>query len=909
MALGAASQLAEIIALLLLATGFIVIVVTYRLSEKLTAPILQLNSVAREVTTGSLQQKINIEADNEIGDLAKIFQTMLDARRQHEEKLEESSSRLEQVVDATAVGIWDWNLETDKFDINDRWATMLGYTVEELTPMSNERWSTMVHPADLRRSDECLDEYFAGQSDIYECEFRMKHKQGHWIWIYDTGKIITLNLEGKPQRMIGTHLEITKRKEAEFELIKAKDAAEAGAKAKSEFLASMSHEIRTPMNGVLGMLGLLSRGELSAPQQHQIKLAVTSAESLLTLINDILDFSKIEAGKLDIEFIDFDLVHMLGDFVEFEAQKAQQKGIEVVLDITGIQQTMVQGDSGRVRQILSNLVGNAIKFTEQGEIVVRAAIQEKPDAGLLFSCSVSDTGIGIPKEKLDSVFGSFSQVDSSTTRRFGGTGLGLSIAKQLCELMGGGIRVTSTEGEGSTFSFEIVLQPSNEKKLAVPEVDVTGLPILVVDDNSTNRYVLRNQLGLWGAHVEEAESAAEALSIMDQRSQKGEANFSVAFLDMQMPEMDGLELGKIIRKDERFTNVPLVMMSSMVNRGDQKVFAQAGFNAYFPKPTTLSDLFAALALVLTQSKQGESSPTLLTAENIDRDSLPEQLEFKSSNRWPEDARVLVVEDNHINQVVVKGVFDELGLPSDMADNGIEALKALQNFDENFPYSIVFMDCQMPEMDGYAATRAIRRGEGGSHHTHVPIIAMTANAMKGDREKCLSVGMDDYLSKPIDHSEVEARVEHWLLKKQINTASDSDQSSVQNSDQSDIQKNDNEVDKETMSDQLIWDQERALARVKNKPERLAMLVDMFIKNIPPMMDELKEALAAGDLQTVTEKAHAIKGVAGNLSVNRLMDLAAEVELQAKEGNLDAVQLEVGPMSEVFDQSIEALKASQ
>ncbi|GAA5314912.1 MAG: hypothetical protein AseanaTS_01160 [Candidatus Pelagadaptatus aseana] len=893
-ALSAASQLAEVTMILLIATGFIVLLVTYRLSEKLTEPILRLKEVSRQAASGSLDQTIDVRANNEIGELAKIFQTMLDARRNHEEKLLESSRRLEQVVDATSVGIWDWNIESGHFDINGRWAEMLGYDLDELTPMSDERWRSMVHLGDLRRSDQALDDYFSGEKSYYECEFRMRHKDGGWVWIYDTGKIIARDGRGEPTRMIGTHSEVTRRKQEEFELIKAKEAAEAGAKAKSEFLASMSHEIRTPMNGVLGMLGLLSRSELAPVQKHQVKLAVTSAESLLGLINDILDFSKIEAGKLDIESVDFDLVHMLGDFIEFEAQKSQQKGVEVVLDMTGIEQSMVKGDPGRLRQVLSNLLGNAAKFTEQGEIVVRASLEDHGDNGLLFYCSVTDTGIGIPEDKLKTIFGSFSQVDSSTTRRYGGTGLGLSIAKQLCLLMGGDIEVSSTEGKGSAFSFNIVLEHSNEKKLVVPEVDVTGLPILVVDDNSTNRYVLRTQLEIWGAEVTEAESAAQALALMTERIDNKLPGFAVAFLDMQMPDVDGLELGRDIRKDKRFDAVPMVMMSSMANRGDQNLFSEAGFNAYFPKPTTLSDLYAALALVLTQKCEAGDKPKLLTAENIDRDSLPQVLEIKQSSHWPEHSRVLVVEDNHINQVVVKGVFDELGLPSDMADNGVKALQALREAGSERPYSIIFMDCQMPEMDGYATTRAIRRGEAGDFYRNVPIVAMTANAMKGDREKCLEAGMDDYLSKPIDHIDVEARVEHWLLG--VNAEQKTNNK---------IEETDNTGGK-SMSEQEIWDQERALARVKGKPERLTILVEMFLKNIPPLMEELTAALSQGDLVVVSEKAHAIKGVAANLSVNHLMTLAAEVELQAKDGSLDGVQVLMAPLAKTFDESLAALR---
>ncbi|OUS09454.1 hypothetical protein A9Q89_13160 [Gammaproteobacteria bacterium 53_120_T64] len=697
------------------------------------------------------------------------------------------------------------------------------------------------------------------------------------------------------------------------ELTRAKNEAVEATRAKGDFLANMSHEIRTPMNGVLGMLNLLSSSELNSKQRHQVRLARSSGEALLTLINDILDFSKIEAGKLEMESIDFDLRQLLGELAESMALQAQAKGLEIVLDLAQIKYSRVKGDPTRVRQLFTNLVGNALKFTAEGEIVIRAALHEGDEGEMLLSASVSDTGMGIAAERIHQLFDSFSQVDSSTTRKFGGTGLGLSIVKRLCELMNGEISVTSEFGKGSCFAFTLRLGVSDQAALVRPTVDLHGVRILIIDDNETNREVLEQQLSLWGAYVTEADSAASALRILDEQVAEP---FPVAIVDMQMPEMDGAALGRAIRADARFKATQLVMMTSMSEPGDAQFFANLGFAAYFPKPTTTSDLFDALAVVLGGGEALLAAKPLVTHNYLQ--SLSHEPSPPSANGGLQcgESGLLLVEDNLINQQVAIGILEDMGYFADIADNGAVALEMLQQASEEKPYQLILMDCQMPVLDGYETTAEIRDGGAGERYTDINIIAMTANAMAGDRAKCLRAGMNDYIAKPIDPDLLEASLQRHLSRSSVGersreeTVEDQPRANKLSTDTPPADKappaaaqlvavadSGQGLADDSREQQPIWDQEGLLKRVRGNQTLLLTLVKQFVSDVPGDMELLGEAVAAEDWPRIASLIHTIKGIAGNMSATRLQALSVTFEVAALSGAGAVIQ---GQWANFFEQ---------
>jgi len=1083
-------------------SAILIIIVIVFLSKSITKPLKRIADASLRVAAGETDLKVQQRSNDEIGQLTAAFNNMVEKRKHYHDELKQSNDKVQQnasklslVINNTGVGFWDWDLTTGLVECNPKWHEITGYNKEELAPFTVEKFAALLHPDDAANVQQKLTQHIADENKVYDVELRMKHKDGHWIWLHDKGNVAEHNSENQATRMIGTILEITKRKQQEIKkaqeynatktklaiskalsqniaikdklahavdecfnlanlnllkkggvfllpegkteltmctlrgdfsadfirdeqtvalgcclcgkaaqsgeviisnncfedhrhenswpdmkahghyiiplihnfdgkqitvgvlflytpinpdtseevqtllveigtlfttaivqeqaralLEQASEVALQNSQLKSEFLASMSHEIRTPMNGVLGMLGLLLNTDLNSDQQHKARLAKSSAESLLTLINDILDFSKVEAGKMELEFYDFNLRSMLGDFAESMALKAQNKGVEIILDTTQVEQSMVKGDQGRIRQILTNLVGNAIKFTEQGEIIIRVSAVAAGKSKLLLICSIQDSGIGIPANKIDTLFDTFSQVDASTTRKYGGTGLGLAITKKLCQLMDGDINVTSHEGTGSTFEFSIVIEPSEKSQQVMPSVDITKLNILIVDDNKTNLEVLRGQLEHWGATITEALSGEQALNLLSLHINQAELPlFDIAFLDMQMPEMDGAELGKKIRQNSAFNTMKLVMMTSIAQGNEARFFADIGFNAYFPKPATTSDLFDALAVVMDTSESEHSKP-IITHDYLQSFAHTEQ--NKVNITWPKNTRLLLVEDNRINQQVALGILNSFNLSAEVATNGIEAIEVLKTSieaDNNKPFTLVLMDCQMPEMDGYQASREIRNQKASEQYANIPIIAMTANAMEGDKEKCLNAGMNDYLAKPVNPELLKEKLQYWLNATPYDNREIHQQQLTKHYKEVDLKRNgkkpvvvsdiiaianindtkvtegtqikeiNNDSDDSSTSENLpIWDKSACLKRVSNNQALLESLISIFIEDTPAMINEIKQAMNTDNydedyFQKIFNNAHALKGVSGNLSGITLRQTSIKLEEAAKNNN--------------------------
>jgi signal transduction histidine kinase/DNA-binding response OmpR family regulator len=541
--------------------------------------------------------------------------------------------------------------------------------------------------------------------------------------------------------------EIGRRQKMELELVTARDSAEAGNVAKSTFLATMSHEIRTPMNGILGMTELVLDSELTSEQRENLALVRLSAESLLSIINDILDFSKIEAGKLEIESIPFDLRESLGETMKGLSVRADQKGLELIYEIEPNVPEAVLGDPGRIRQILINLIGNAIKFTAQGEIFVHVEEQSEGPLTSILHFAIKDTGVGIPVDKLGTIFEPFSQADGSMARKFGGTGLGLAICVSLAERMNGRVWVESQLGMGSTFHFTVSLvvqdTPSARPQALQPD-QLRNLPVLVVDDNFTNRRVLQGMLSRWGMRPTAVEGGRQALLALEIALDTGHP-FPLILLDGQMPDMDGFTFADKIRNTPNLVGAAIMMLTSAGHLGDAARCRELGISAYLVKPIRQAELLNGICLVLNASSETRIPVLpLVTRHTLQADR----------NRF----HVLLAEDNMVNQTLAMRLLEKRGYRVTLARNGREALEAF----ERELFDVVLMDVQMPEMDGFEATAAIREKEKASD-SHIPIIAMTAHALKGDQDRCLAAGMDGYISKPIRTSELFAVIEKLTVK--------------------------------------------------------------------------------------------------------------------------------------------------
>ncbi|MEN8254142.1 MAG: response regulator [Verrucomicrobiota bacterium] len=655
------------------------------------------------------------------------------------------------------------------------------------------------------------------------------------------------NFAGSISDLMALALEARDRRASRDELLVAKEAAEAASEAKSQFLANMSHEIRTPLNGVVGMLKLLRESPLDNKQKNFVGKGILSSEALLSVINDILDFSKIEAGKFELEKIPFDLVDITENVVQMFAQQAEEKGLELACLIQRNVPAAVCGDGNRIGQVLINLVGNAIKFTEHGDVIVSARLESEDDETVAVRFEIKDTGIGISLEDKSRIFEAFRQEDNSTTRRFGGTGLGLGICRQLVELMGGEIQVESHPGRGSTFSFTIGLDKYHAPSSAPRRLNgIRGLHALVVDDHSINREILCYELETWGCRPTEAEDGAAALKIMRERATEGRP-FDLAIIDWNMPEIDGEELGRQIKADPQIANTTMVMLSSATEMNTARL-REVGFSAYLAKPARQSELYDAIV----------NSINNIPSPERERESPPP----RPVNRA--EIRILLAEDNEINQEVASEILKASGYSCDIVGHGREAVAAV----ESKEYDLVFMDCMMPEMDGYEATRCIRESEKGSNR-HLPIVALTANAMKGDREHCLESGMDDYLSKPLDPALTADMVKKWHMKKIITEKPALQPEAPSGKDD---------------SDQILFNRETLLNRCMGNESLVDKLITKFLEQKDVDLRCLGEALSSADIEQVVHFSHRLKGASANLSMESLRKIAGEIEGHAREGDL-------------------------
>jgi PAS domain S-box-containing protein len=767
-------------------------------------------------------------------------------------------SRLRQslALESAGLGQWEWHVPSGESSFDERFCAILGYGLHELSPR-RESWTRLDFPEDYLENGAWFDAFVASHDDEYRCVRRMRHKLGHTVWVMDSGRVIERSADGRPTRLVGIYQDISEQKLLEATLREAKEAADVASHSKGEFLANMSHEIRTPMNAIIGLTRLVLDTEMNPRQRDYLTKVHSASKALLGILNDVLDYSKIEAGRMDLEHVQFSLEEPLNSVANLFGAQVEQKDLELFFEMAPDVPMEVVGDPMRLTQVLNNLIGNAIKFTDRGEIRIKVELVASDDERCTIRIAVSDTGIGLSSAQASRLFQAFTQADSSVTRKYGGTGLGLTISQKLVQLMDGEITVSSVEGQGCTFSFTFEVRRPAITKSGLDLQRLRGLRALVVDDQETSRLIMENMISAWGMTVDTMHNPIEALQRVRENQALG-TPYDVVLLDWRMPEMSGLEMARAMREQTGSGQCPpfAVMVTAF---GREQLLNEATdfpLDVVLTKPVVPSSLFDILTRLQLPV---DDAPAAVT---------PRPVANAAAVRF-DGARILLAEDNFLNQEVACEFLTSYGAVVTIADNGARALELANSQ----PFDMVLMDLHMPVMDGVESARAIRMLPGCAA---LPVVAMTAAVMSEDRGRCEAAGMVDFVAKPVDPDDLVRAMRRWLPSVRAVGASPAKAAPVVGA----------VVPTQANSIYSIrlqgFDAAAALRRMRGNEERLMQLLRTFRSQQQDTLALLRLALAMDDREDAMRQLHSIKGVAGTLGLMPLANAANDLEARIKAG---------------------------